>query len=91
MCHGVAVRPVHDPRSDRQNTQIPGDQSVGPRRITARAPAFVPELEPRRSITSQRRRVKICGEIPRAVTFVYRVYVLFEQAPRLNCVGGGRY
>src|SRR5258706_211462 len=48
----------------------------GPGRVPARAPASVPDNEPRRSIASQRRRVKICGEIPNAVTFVYRVYVL---------------
>jgi hypothetical protein len=76
--HGVTVRPIHDSRGNWQHAQIPGNESIGPGRIAARTPALVPELQPRWSVASQRTRLKICSEIPRAVTFVYRVYVFFE-------------
>ena len=85
--HGVAVSAVDDPGGNWQHAQIPGDESIGPRRIAPCTPALVPEFEPRWSIASQRCRVKIRREIPRAVTFVYSVYVLFEEAPRLDCIG----
>jgi hypothetical protein len=85
--HGVAVRPVHDSRSDWQNSEISGDESVRPRRIAARTPIVVSELEPRGSVASKGTAVKVSGEISSAITLVYRVYVLFEQTPRLDCVG----
>jgi hypothetical protein len=88
--HGVAVSPVHDSGSNWQHAQIPGNESVGPSRIAARTPALVPEFQPRWSVPSQRTRVKIRGEIPRAVTFVYRVDVFVEQAPRLGRIGRAR-
>ena len=88
--HRVTVSPVHDSGDNWQHAQIPGDESVGPGRIAARTPALVPELQPRWSVASQRARVKIGGEIPRAVMFVYRVYVLFEHAPRLDRVERAR-
>jgi hypothetical protein len=88
--HGVAVRPVHDSRSDRQNSQISGDESVRPRRIAARTPIVVSELEPRGSVASKGTAVKVSGEISSAITLVYRIYILFEQTSRLDRVRRGR-
>ena len=34
--------------------------------------------------------MEICSEIPRAITLVDRIYVLFEHAPRLDRVGWQR-
>jgi hypothetical protein len=34
--------------------------------------------------------VKIGGEIPRAVTFVYRINIYFEQLARFNGIGRSR-
>ena len=88
--HGVAVRPVHDSRSDWQNSQISGDESVGPRRIAARAPVFVSELESRGSVASKGIAMKVSGEISSAITLVYRVYVLLEHTSRLDRIGRWR-
>jgi hypothetical protein len=87
---GVAVRSVHDSRSDWQNSQISGDESVGPRRIAARTPIVESELEPQRSVASKSTRMKVRGEISSAITLVYRVYILFEQMSRLDRIGRGR-
>jgi hypothetical protein len=76
--HGIAVGTVHDPRSNWQHAQIPRDESVWPGRIATCTPALIPELQAGWPVTSQRARVEIRGEIPRAVAFVNRVYVLFE-------------
>jgi hypothetical protein len=76
--HGVTIRPVHDSWSDWQNTQIPGDQSVGPRRIAACTPIVVSELQSRRSVPGKRTAVKISGQVSSSVALMYRVYVFFE-------------
>jgi hypothetical protein len=87
LCHGVAVRAVHDAGSDWQNSQIPGDKSIRPSRVAARAPIVVSELQSRRSVARKRTAVKIRGEVSSAVALMNRVYVLFEQASRLDRVG----
>src|SRR5450759_1828682 len=69
--HRVAVGTVDDTRRDRHHLQISGDQGVRPGRIASSTPAFVSKLESSGSVTRKGIRVKVSGEIPRTVTFVY--------------------